>query len=167
MRSTTICVPLYALRYMRATLMRANYTDSAQTKLLAFGLRSVYIPPTFRLRSARDPLTCCDRRILSDIPHTQTIKTICAPLHYAFHYTRSTICVPLLCVPITRARDEQTSVRSAYVPSTFRLRSAHDPLPCRDRRSISNILFVSKSKTVCVPFNYAFHHMRSTICVPL
>ena len=55
------------------------------------------------------------------------------------------------------------SLRSVYVPPTFGPRSTHVRRP---PKYIKHVV-CQKSKTVCVPLNDAFHHMRSTICVPL
>ena len=165
MRSTILRVPLYAFHYMCSTIMRANHTDAARTSLPTFRLRSVYAPLTFRSRSARDPLMCCDRRILSNNSFHMKSKARCVPLQYAFHCMRSAICVPLVCVPITRILHRQNSLRSVYVPSTFRPRSAYVPPAIHSRAATTafyQIFHIHKQSKLYAPPCI----MRSTIRVP-
>ena len=121
MRSIQLCVPPYAFHCMRATMMRSNYTETARANLLTLGLRSACVPFTCRPRCTHVPRL----RIRSNL--ASPTQDVCVQLYYAFRYMRSTTCVPRLCVPITRTRHGQASLRSVYVPSTLRLRSVHVP----------------------------------------
>ena len=152
MRPPALCVPLYAFHHMRATIMRADYTGAGRTNLSTFGLRSVYVPPTFRPRSTPVPR-----------PPKYIKHLVCQQKQNCMRSIQ--LCVP----PSAFQLPGNRTSKPPYARSTFRLRSVYVPPTMHSRAATPHSIKPCISNPRCmrstilrVPL-YAFHYMCSTI----